>query len=80
MSGIKETTIVRKHRFVTPCTCDTRHQWGCEVWKRGTKGRPYWITICVGTKEYCIEQAKNERIILLKCRGCGKELLREYDL
>jgi hypothetical protein len=63
-------------RFFKPCSCDKAAKYGYEVWRRGTL--TFWETVCIGTIEQCLKHSEMFPCILVACRGCGKELLREY--
>ena len=63
-------------RSIQPCSCNLQHKYGYEIWKRGKQ--TYWETVYIGTLSQCLEYAKNIPQVLIACRGCGQELLREY--
>jgi len=71
----------RLNALVSGCDCEYQHAkpWGYQLWRRGT-GDEYWETVGRGALSTVKKAAeKIDAPILVKCRGCGREMLREYD-
>lgn len=71
----------RVQALVSGCNCEYQHAkpWGYQLWKRVDEGGEYWETMGRGSLSQ-IQKAvmKIDRPVLVKCRGCGCEMLREY--
>ena len=71
----------RLDALVSGCRCEYQEAkpWGYQLWKR-SDGDEYWESVGRGALSTVRNAAaKIDAPILVKCRGCGREMLRECD-
>lgn len=71
--------MIAQQRTIRPCGCSYQRKkdWGYHLWKR-VPGSP-WEALGGGSLEAVNNALKNRAFkALVKCQGCGAEMLRDY--
>ena len=65
---------------IKPCKCryQKEHPWGYYLWS-WIGGRASWKALWIAPNiEEALTHAEQFQAVLIKCNGCGAEMLREY--